>query len=103
MKSKLPHDAKKLVDEYYDLEFEDVIAGGIKTKFQYIEVEKDSFGLTNDDLLYADDKLLNQYVSIKKLAPYRDGQITIKKSKADKLIELIRKSTKKNKKLILNG
>ena len=55
----MPYDAKKLVDEYYDLEFEDVIAGGIKTKFQYIEVEKDSFGLTNDDLLYADDKLLN--------------------------------------------
>ena len=31
---------QKLVDEYYDLDFEDVIAGGIKTKFKYIDVEK---------------------------------------------------------------
>ena len=27
----------KLVDEYYSLDFEDIIAGGIKTKFKYIE------------------------------------------------------------------
>lgn len=38
LKEKLPTDLKKLVDEYYDLDFEDVIAGGIKTKFQYVPV-----------------------------------------------------------------
>lgn len=27
---------KKLVDEYYALDFEDIIAGGIKTKFKVI-------------------------------------------------------------------
>lgn len=103
LKEKLPTDLKKLVDEYYDLDFEDVIAGGIKTKFQYVPVQKESFGLTNDDLLYADDKLLNQYVSIKKLAPYRDQPIKIKQAKARKLLEQIRKNAKKNKKLILRG
>lgn len=103
LKEKLPADLKKLVDEYYDLDFEDVIAGGIKTKFQYVPVQKESFGLTNDDLLYADDKLLNQYVSIKKLAPYRDQPIKIKQAKARKLLEQIRKNAKKNKKLILRG
>ncbi|CAD8059236.1 unnamed protein product [Paramecium sonneborni] len=103
LKEKLPSNLKNIIDEYYSLDFEDVIAGGIKTKFQYIDVDKQDFGLTNDDLLYADDKLLNQYVSIKKLAPYRDGQIKIKKNKAEKLLAQIRKSTKRNKKLILKG
>ena len=47
------------MDEYYDLDFEDVIAGGIKTKFKYIEVSKEDYGLTDEDLLYCDDELLN--------------------------------------------
>ncbi|CAD8141501.1 unnamed protein product [Paramecium pentaurelia] len=103
LREKLPSNLKNMIDEYFSLDFEDIIAGGIKTKFQYIDVEKQDFGLTNDDLLYADDKLLNQYVSIKKLAPYRDSSIKIKKNKAEKLLAQIRKSTKRNKKLILKG
>lgn len=41
------------------MDFEDVIAGGIKTKYQYINVDQDDFGLTDAELLFADDKLLN--------------------------------------------
>lgn len=33
LKEKLPENMKQLIDEYYSLDFEDVIAGGIKTKF----------------------------------------------------------------------
>ncbi len=29
----------KLVEEYYMLDFEDLIAGGLKTRFKYIETE----------------------------------------------------------------
>jgi protein KRI1 len=32
-------DIQNLVDEYYNLDFEDVIAGGIKTRFKYVDTE----------------------------------------------------------------
>lgn len=66
------------MDEYYDLDFEDVIAGGLKTKYKYIDVEPNDFGLDDDDLLYCDDELLNKYVSVKKLYPYRDEPVKLK-------------------------
>ena len=58
------------MDDYNNLDFEDVIAGGIKTRFKYIDTEPLDYGLTDDDLLYCDDALLNQYISIKKIFPY---------------------------------
>lgn len=72
---------QKLVDEYYDLDFEDVIAGGIKTKYKYMEVEADDFGLDDDDLLYCDDDLLNKYLSVKKIHPYRTEPVKLKMGK----------------------
>jgi len=84
---------KKLVDEYYALDFEDIIAGGIKTKFKvifiiiyaswplfflkYTNVEADDFGLDDDLLLYTDDKILNNYVSLKNIAPYQSQKVTL--------------------------
>lgn len=49
-----------------------MIAGGLKTRFKYTNVNKDSYGLNDETIIYTDDKLLNSLVSIKKLAPYRD-------------------------------
>ena len=37
-----------------------------------MKVEEDDFGLDDDDLLYLDDKTLNRYVPLKKLAPYKE-------------------------------
>jgi len=45
--------------EYEELDFEDVICGNIKTKMDYVDVKPESYGLTDADLLFADDKLLN--------------------------------------------
>ncbi len=39
--------------------FEDLIGNDIKTKFSYIGVEKKDYGLTDMELMFADDKLLN--------------------------------------------
>lgn len=73
IKDKVPdEELKKLVDEYYQLDFEDVIAGGLKTRFKYVNVQNEDYGLNDETLIYADDKLLNQLVGIKKLAPYRE-------------------------------
>ncbi|GMM32546.1 Kri1 protein [Martiniozyma asiatica (nom. inval.)] len=40
-------------------------------KFKYREVSPDSFGLTVSEILQADDKHLNEFMSLKKLAPFR--------------------------------
>ena len=40
-------------------------------KFRYREVSPESFGLTTRDILFASDTDLNEFVGLKKLAPYR--------------------------------
>jgi protein KRI1 len=68
-----------------------------------VDVDKNGFGLTNDDLLYADDKLLNKYISIKKLAPYRSDVVDVNRKKHANLLAAIRASAKRNKKDILKN
>jgi len=58
-------------DEYFQLDYEDIIAGDLPTRFKYRQVAPKSFGLSDADLLQKDDKDLNQIVPIKRLAPYR--------------------------------
>ena len=63
----------KLMQEYYDLDCEDVIGGGkIKTRFKYINVPKENYGLTDEEIYLLDDKHLNKMVSLKNLRPYRN-------------------------------
>ena len=55
------------------LDYEDTVAG-LKTRFKYRTVEKDAYGLSTEEILTADDKLLGQFVPLKKIAPYRDSK-----------------------------
>jgi protein KRI1 len=43
------------------------------TRFKYATSAPQNFGLTPAEILMADDKDLNQYMGIKKYAPYRKG------------------------------
>ncbi|KAH9006285.1 Krr1-domain-containing protein, partial [Lactarius hatsudake] len=65
---------KRVLDQYmeelYELEFNDMVAG-MPTRFRYNTAAKSSYGLTPTEILLADDKDLNEYVGLKKLAPYR--------------------------------
>ncbi len=65
-----------IFQEYDNLDYEDIIAGELKTKYQYIETKEEDFGLNDMELLFADEKILNMMISIKKLAPYRENAIT---------------------------
>ncbi len=47
-----------MVDQYNNLDFEDVV-GDIKCKYQYIDVKPEDFGLTDAELFFADEKILN--------------------------------------------
>jgi len=93
---------EELIDSYYRLDFEDVISGGIKTRFKYVDVNKNSYGLTDEDILYADDKTLNQFVSLKKIQPYRpdDGQVNMKTLRKKK--NEVKKTADRNKVIFLS-
>ncbi len=85
--------------EYQNIDFEDVIAGGIKTRYDYIDVEPEHFGLNDAELFFADDKLLNQMISIKKLAPYRKNAIGAKeRNRIRKTRTLVKQSAERNQK-----
>ncbi|KAG5354482.1 Protein KRI1 [Yarrowia sp. B02] len=74
--------ATAFVEENVDLAIEKEEARGRKPvredseapKFRYREVSPESYGLTANDILMADDKQLNEYVGLKKLASWRGAE-----------------------------
>ncbi|KAJ2918313.1 hypothetical protein MD484_g2130, partial [Candolleomyces efflorescens] len=68
---------KKKWNEYMaeidELDFNDMVAG-MPTRFRYIPVAQQSYSLDPVEILLADDKDLNEYMSVKKYAPYRQDK-----------------------------
>ncbi|KAI1630033.1 KRI1-like family C-terminal-domain-containing protein [Exophiala viscosa] len=79
MKDDKKRDAKKerriieqLVDDQLQMELESSLPQ--KTAFRYRESSPKSFGLSARDILLADDKQLNEFAGLKKLASFRDAE-----------------------------
>ncbi|KAF9598495.1 hypothetical protein IFM89_028027 [Coptis chinensis] len=70
----------KELEEYYKLNYEDTI-DDLKTRFKYTSVPSRRFGLSPAELVMMDEKELNQYASLKKLAPYREKEWKVPSSK----------------------
>lgn len=73
---------------------------GETNKFKYREVSPEAFGLSTREILLADDQELNQFVSIKKFAPYRPKEQALKdkrKFAKKKHLQQWRKDVFKNK------
>ncbi|ELR25246.1 Krr1 family protein [Acanthamoeba castellanii str. Neff] len=69
----------ELLEKYYALDFEDLIAGEIPCRFKYRQVKPKSYGMDVDTILTLPDAELNKRVSLKKLAPYRHFNLNAKK------------------------
>ena len=61
------------MEEYYALDCEDFVAG-LPCRFKYKTVTPNMYGLKPEEILTLSDKALNQVVSLKKLAPYREAE-----------------------------
>ncbi|KAJ7647801.1 KRI1-like family C-terminal-domain-containing protein [Roridomyces roridus] len=76
------------MDEVYALDFNDLV-GGMPTRFQYASVPSQNFGLSAVDILLAKDAELNEYMSVKKYAPYRaDNRAGWDKGRGERLKDL---------------
>ncbi|KAG5646850.1 hypothetical protein DXG03_002227 [Asterophora parasitica] len=58
------------MDEIYGLDFNDLV-GDLPTRFKYVPVQPQNFALTPVEILMATDQELNEYMGVKKYAPYR--------------------------------
>jgi len=93
---------ERLIDEKYDTVVDDLIAGKIPTKFHYARVKNqtDNEELTDDMLLYLDDKTLNKFIPLKSLAPYKDGYAVPGYKKKRLLAEFQREVEKRKKEFL---
>ncbi|KAI0048814.1 hypothetical protein FA95DRAFT_997648 [Auriscalpium vulgare] len=82
---------KRVLDKYmedlFELEFNDLVAGQ-PTRFRYTPVAKSAYALTPAEILVADDRDLNEYMGIKKIAPYRKEKSVWDPRRATRLREL---------------
>ena len=61
------------------------------THFRYVPVAQTQYGLSASEILLADDKDLNEYVGLKKLAPYRKQRETWDTKRGERLREFKKK------------
>lgn len=83
----------KLLDELYALDYEDMI-GDMPTRFKYHKVKKLDPKISTEEILLATDKELKQYLSMKKLAPYREKNPKIEKKKKKQFEEQLKERLK---------
>lgn len=74
-----------------EMGFDDIIAGGIRTRFKYRQVGGQNWGLTAEDILLATDDELNAYVGLKKLAPFREREWTVSEHQQHKAVKALRR------------
>jgi len=90
----------KLQEELYKLDYEDLI-DGMPTRFKYRQVEKNDYGLTTKEILFARDSTLKGFVSLKKMAPYRDeGEYHVHRNKRRRFREQLKHELEEEEKKI---
>ncbi|KAL0238981.1 hypothetical protein PCE1_004672 [Barthelona sp. PCE] len=72
-KDRTVEELQDLVNDYFKNDVNEVVskAKTSKAKFKYFKVAPNSYGLTDEELLFLDEDELNERMNFKKLAPYR--------------------------------
>jgi len=77
---------QQYMDEYYGLDYEDLIANEIPTRFKYHQVEPTGFGISDAELLETNERTLNKRVPIRYIKrPYGKYDSSKLKRRAHKL------------------
>ena len=77
---------QEVMDEYYGLDYEDLIAGDLPTRFKYRSVEPTGFGVSDADLVGLNDRELNKRVPIRYIKrPYQRFNDAKLKSRANRV------------------
>jgi hypothetical protein len=63
---------KNLIDASMPTVPDKIIDKKIATKFHYVKVDQDDLEITDEMLLLLDDKTLNKYYPLRRLAPYKE-------------------------------
>ena len=63
-------------------------------------MKPESYGLSDEQILFGDDKELNKYISVKKMAPYKEDQMKLRNNIFKKKIKGIKRSVKQNQNLL---
>jgi protein KRI1 len=79
----------KMEDELYKLDYEDIVAG-MPTRFKYRQVEPNNYGLSTEEILFARDSTLKQFVSLKKLAPYTEQEYFVGSKKRRRFRDMLK-------------
>lgn len=90
--------------------YEDLIGGEIATRFRYRMVEPNDYGLTDEEIILADERELNQWCSLKRISQFRskeqeeyDKKVYSRKANNLELKKTILKSVYGNKNDATNG
>eukprot|EP00397_Hematodinium_sp_SG-2012_P025426 GEMP01026562.1.p1 GENE.GEMP01026562.1~~GEMP01026562.1.p1 ORF type:complete len:667 (+),score=216.91 GEMP01026562.1:17-2017(+) len=69
--STAPVEAQEVSDEYYKMDYEDIIGGDLPTRFNYVSVPQSTFGLDAKEILSLSEKELNKKCGLKRMTrPY---------------------------------
>jgi len=97
-KKKLDAATKAAIDELVDAQpemqdmgYDDFAPDGSRRRFRYRPVVADDYGLSAADILFSDDNDLNKYVSLKRLAPFRERPWVVSESRQRKAVPELRR------------
>merc|ERR1712232_446286 len=60
------------MDEYFKMDYEDIIGGDLPTRFKYTQVPARTYGMTPEFILQKTDTELQELLPLKAIAPFRD-------------------------------
>jgi hypothetical protein len=69
----------ELLEQYYNLDCEDILEDGTPCRFKYVKVKPETGGLTIDEIFELDDETLEKFAPMKYFAPYQVGDLPFPK------------------------